>query len=135
MIGLLALLAALSAAPPPTRLAQAEGVFPGTLVCSPGPGAGAGFRAGVTVEIDGGRARYTFPAAAASGQQGGSETGTGTLAPDRTLVLEGRARSGATSYTSRYSGKVGGRGGLLTGTQRWASGSRSCQITIGDGRG
>lgn len=117
--------------------AQAQGAFPGTLACSPATaGSGVGFRQNVTVTIEGGRATYTFGAALPSGASAsGTETGGGTLSPDRSLALAGRAEGRGYSYRSRYSGQVSGRGGMLTGTQTWSSGSRTCQLTLGDGRG
>ncbi|MFL5338476.1 MAG: hypothetical protein ACJ8H8_36280 [Geminicoccaceae bacterium] len=137
MVARFALLAALFALAPGAARAQADGAFPGTLSCDALPAGNNAFRAQVTVTISGGRARYTFPAQAPGGASGGTETGTGTLGPDRRLVLTGQARGSGFAYTARYAGEVSGRGGLLAGTQTWTIGgkpySRSCQLLLGAG--
>jgi hypothetical protein len=137
MVARPALLAALVALAPASARAQADGAFPGTLSCDALPTGKSALRMPVTVTISGSRASYTFPAQAPSGASGGTETGTGTLGPDRRLVLSGQGKGNGFTYTARYAGEVSGRGGLLAGTQTWAiSGrpySRPCQLLLGAG--
>jgi hypothetical protein len=137
MVARPALLAALLALAPAAAHAQADGAFPGTLSCDALPTGKNALRVPVTVTISGGRASYTFPAQAPGSASGGTETGTGTLGPDRRLVLTGQGKGNGLAYTARYAGEVSGRGGLLAGTQTWTiSGkpySRPCQLLLGAG--
>lgn len=110
---------------PGAAFAQAaEGTYPGTISCDPGPNARGAVRGPITVEISGGRARYNV-----SGE-GGLESGGGSMM-GRQLVLTGKARG----YEARYAGEVGGRGGMLTGTRTGSGSRRDCQILLGNGRG
>lgn len=128
--------AILGLALPAIALAQAESTFPGTLSCDPLPSAKAPLRVPVTVRIAGGRATYASAAQGSAGENG-TETGAGTLSIDRRLLLSGQGNARGFAYTARYAGEVGGRGGLLAGTQTWTIGgksqSRACQLVLGNG--
>ncbi len=104
--------------------AAAEGTYPGTISCDPGPNARGAVRGPITVEIVGGRARYNVPG------EGGPEAGSGSMT-GRQLVLAGRG----SGYDARYTGEVGGQGGMLTGTRTGSGSRRNCQVLLGNGRG
>lgn len=124
LVAALALISSLAGST--TAFAQAaEGSYPGMLFCEAGAGSGA-IRIPIIVEIARGRASYDI------GTAGLREKGVGALAGSQ-LVLTGRG-TGRTPYEARYVGQVSGRGGLLTGTQSGKGFSRSCQMSIGQGR-
>ena len=104
--------------------AAAEGTYPGTISCDPGPNARGAIRGQITVEISGRRARYTAPS------EGSPESGSGSMT-GRQLVLTGQGRG----YEARYVGEVGGQGGMLTGTRTGSGSWRNCQVLLGNGRG
>lgn len=104
--------------------AAAEGTYPGTISCDPGPNARGAIRGQITVEISGGRAHYTAPG------EGSPESGSGSMS-GRQLVLTGQGRG----YEARYIGEVGGQGGMLTGTRTGSGSRRNCQVLLGNGRG
>lgn len=136
--GLIALAAtvAASAALGQTR---ADGAYPATIFCEQLPFTAGPARDRFSVEIAGGKARYTRKLTAADAPEvaGAVESGGGALA-GRTLSIATRATGKAASFEARYSGEVDGRGGLLTGLQVWKQGgkthNRRCQVTLGDGR-
>ncbi len=102
----------------------AEGTYPGTISCDPGPDAHGATRGPISVEILGGRARYIVEGRV------GQEAGIGSMM-GRQLVLAGQGRG----YEARYAGEVGGQGGMLTGTRSGSGSRRNCQILLGNGRG
>lgn len=121
-----AVLLAVALAVSGTSLAQrADGEYPATLFCEAGAGTPS-TRDQFTLSVAGGRASYAL--------DGGRETGSGTLGPGA-LALSGRGRNAGTAYEARYSGEIGGRGGLLTGERKAGGRVVRCQMTVGSGRG
>ena len=117
---------------PLSALAQAEGDFPATILCDPLPFPSGPARDAFRLDIARGRASYSRQIAG-----GGSETGSGILT-GRSLVLTGSGKGRGFTYTARYAGDVGGRGGTLAGSQTFSRAGqatgRRCQVAIGDGR-
>lgn len=113
---------------PAAGAAEAQSVFPATLACdASGPGEPRE-RSSFELRLGAdGRANYSVRI----GKR--TETGSGLLAGSR-LSLTG-ASPGGEGHSAYYSGEIGGRGGVLTGT-RTATGSgrrRACQVILGDG--
>lgn len=111
------------AAPEAVAQARADGNYPTILSCEAASGVPAS-RDTFTLTVAAGRASYSIA---------GRETGDGAVSAGR-LTLTGRG-GGSRPYEARYSGAIGGRGGLLVGVQTRGSARRACQMTIGDGRG
>ena len=120
--------------------ARADGQYPVVLFCDKLPFGAGTLRDTFTLTVAGGRATYTrgLTFADAPNAAGVTETGSGTVSGGR-LVLAGRAKGKTFSYEARYAGEIAGQGGLLTGRQDWTyagkASSRTCQMTIGNGRG
>lgn len=108
--------------------AQAQGTYPATLACDAEGMFSRRERTEFELRLEGGQARYLIRIAGR-----GQEMGTGVLTGGR-LSLTG-SMTGTGGYTARYSGEVGGRGGVLRGTQSPTGGGkpRACQIILGDG--
>ena len=121
------------------QIAQADGSFPGSLFCE-ASGSIAAARVPLTLTVEGGRAHFSFAAPSKAGTpSSSSETGGGSVDPNRRIVLTGAVSGRGFTYQSRYVGELSGRGGLLvgshTGKANGKSFSRRCQMTLGDGRG
>ena len=135
-------LAAGAAVPTGTARAQAraDGQYPVVLFCDKLPFGTGTLRDTFTLAVAGGRATYTrkLTFADAPNAAGASETGSGTVSAGR-LVLAARVKGKGFSYEARYAGEIAGQGGLLTGRQDWTyagkASSRTCQMTVGNGRG
>ena len=121
---------------PPVALGTSfDGAYTGTLACPAFPGQEP-LRAEIAVNVAGPNARYeqiATPGAAAAGDLGADEAGSGRVAPSGDIVLTGGCRGGF-SCATEYRGNLSTAPIRLKGGQRWwfRSGERerTCDVEL-----
>jgi len=115
--------------------ASFDGAYTGTLTCPAFPGQEP-LRADITVKVAGRDATYEqggTPGAAAAGDLGANEAGSGSVSPSGDIVLTGGCRGGF-SCATEYRGNLDATPIRLKGGQRWwfRSGERerTCDVEL-----
>lgn len=118
-----------------SALALTDGPYRGTLSCVKMPFTKGPQQVSFLMQVTGGAVTYTRTVKNEDNTAvAGTETGTGTVAPNGTTRLTGGWRGTRDSYSASYGGTLAAGGGRLTGQQNWTykgqNYTRDCSITF-----